>query len=296
MDDERLIAAVRMRGFIYNKDDKNHSNRDMLLAAWNNIAREMGNNVTSAECKTRWASIRDHFRSKHKEMTTTKSGQAATKKRKWHLYDFLTFLIPSCSTGATSGNLPQIIDEHENTSASSDDETSRTSTPTTLQSDQGIAAALPKPRPAVPQKTARSSSSKKDQLSIVDKEVLQALKEPEKDMDENEHFFRSLLPSMKILDAVETLELRSEIQHLVLRHVKAKVNKVSPPNFRADAATALPAANRAISTSPQPCPSASTYNVTEDYNQGTYRRQQPYQEYTQDEYSTGHQYQRLAFE
>ncbi|KAL8608789.1 hypothetical protein ACOMHN_065525 [Nucella lapillus] len=147
-----------------------------------------------------------------------------------------------------------------------------------------------------PKKTARSSSSKKDQLSIVDKEVLQALKEPEKDMDENEHFFRSLLPLTKMLDAVETLELRSEIQHLVLRHVKAKANKVSPPNFRADAATALPAANRAISTSPQPCPSASTYNVTEDYNQGTYRRQQPYQEYTQDEYSTGHQYQRLAFE
>ncbi|KAL8571298.1 hypothetical protein ACOMHN_047565 [Nucella lapillus] len=116
------------------------------------------------------------FRRKHKEMTTTKSGQAATKKRKWHLYDFLTFLIPSCSTGATSGNLPQIIDEHEKTSASSDDETSRTSTPTTLQSDQGIAAALPKPRPAV--KKNSSQQFKQERSTVYRRQ--RSLASPEK--------------------------------------------------------------------------------------------------------------------
>ncbi|GFO37916.1 hypothetical protein PoB_006442100 [Plakobranchus ocellatus] len=52
--------------------------------------------VTAADCKKRWATVRDHFRKKHGEMTMTMSGQAATKKRKWYLYDFLTFLVPSC--------------------------------------------------------------------------------------------------------------------------------------------------------------------------------------------------------
>ena len=42
MDDEKLIASVRARSFIYTKSDKNHSNRDMISAAWENIAREVG--------------------------------------------------------------------------------------------------------------------------------------------------------------------------------------------------------------------------------------------------------------
>ena len=43
MEDERLIIAVRSRELIYNKSDKNHSNRDLIQRAWENIAAEMGN-------------------------------------------------------------------------------------------------------------------------------------------------------------------------------------------------------------------------------------------------------------
>ena len=42
MDNEKLTASVRSRSFIYTKSDKNHSNRDIISAAWDNIAREVG--------------------------------------------------------------------------------------------------------------------------------------------------------------------------------------------------------------------------------------------------------------
>ena len=158
-------------------------------------------------------------------MTKTTSGQAASKKRKWYLYDFLTFLVPSCSTGVTSGNLQ--LDDEDN-AASSGDETSLNS-PLTVQSDESSLPAenslphessLPAFSSARAKKPSRCSK-RKEQLTAIDREVLQALKEPEKEIDENELFFRSLLPAMKTLDLVQTLELRSEIQRLVLSHVKS---------------------------------------------------------------------------
>ena len=113
--------------------------------------------VTSVACRSRWASLQDHFRRKHKELTTTQSGQAANKKRKWYLYDFLTFLIPSCSSGATSGNLSQIVDADEDRSTSSDDEITRSNSPLSVQSIETTHSA---PKQAYPRNQARCSRKK----------------------------------------------------------------------------------------------------------------------------------------
>ena len=97
--------------------------------------------------------------------------------------------------------------------------------------------------------------------------MLQALLTPEKEVDDNEMFFKSLLPAMKTLDTVETLEFRSEIQCLVLSHVKAKANRAS-----------IQTSQERVVTSPQASTSArdaAMYRMTQDW-QNTY--------YTQDQY------------
>ena len=90
--------------------------------------------VTAADCKNKWASLQDHFRKKHREMSTAVSGQAAKKRRKWYLYHFLTFLIPSCSNGLTSGNLPNPDQDDQGENESSDDQTQETQSQNTQSS------------------------------------------------------------------------------------------------------------------------------------------------------------------
>ena len=41
-DDEKVIVAVQLRTFIYDKSGRNHHNRDLITAAWGNIGMEIG--------------------------------------------------------------------------------------------------------------------------------------------------------------------------------------------------------------------------------------------------------------
>lgn len=104
--------------------------------------------------------------------------------RRWPLYDIMAFLLPSCSTGATSGNLPNVTAEddkvpNENSSVSSDDELPCNSTPVlplittpdisrntpTMQPDQNTAAA---PQPARPQVPLKKTSHKfKTEIPVI---------------------------------------------------------------------------------------------------------------------------------
>ena len=67
-------------------------------------------------------------------------------------------------------------------------------------------------------------SRKKNDTSGIDKQVIDAFREAQKDepMDENEHFFKSLMPIMKTLDVMQALELRAEIQKLLISFVKSR--------------------------------------------------------------------------
>lgn len=109
----------------------------------------------------------------------------------------------------------------------------------------------------------RKKTPYNQQLSLVDREVLQVLKEPEKEVDENELFFKSLLPAMKSLNLVQTLELRSEIQHLVLSSVRQAQSGTS-------ATLAVPNARSA--TYP-PCTSATNLIYQQSQNDSFYRQE-----------------------
>ncbi|KAK3775657.1 hypothetical protein RRG08_049837 [Elysia crispata] len=49
--------------------------------------------------------MRDYFRSRHRELTTSKSGFAPSKKRKWALHDSMTFLVQFMADRPTCTNL-----------------------------------------------------------------------------------------------------------------------------------------------------------------------------------------------
>ena len=135
------------------------------------------------KCRKRWVTLRDYFFRKYRESKTTTSGQAASKKRKWHVYDYMLLLIPTCATVETCSNRP----ESDNDTQTSEDEQSHNS-PLSLQPDD-IFSKTPKKTPRRKKRKSGTGTSE------IDTEILKALREPEPQLDENELFFKSLLPS-----------------------------------------------------------------------------------------------------
>lgn len=181
--------------------------------------------VTVTDCKNRWASLRDQFKKKHREMSTTVSGQAAKKRRKWYLYDFLTFLIPTCSTGETSSNLPDIgdlLNPDQDDNGSLVDQIQETQSQDTQDHPSDDDSLVSDVAPLRKNRPIRCSRKGQD-TSAIDKQVIDAFREAQNEMpiDENEHFFKSLMPIMKTLDVMQALELRGEIQKLVFSFVKS---------------------------------------------------------------------------
>ncbi|GFO04099.1 hypothetical protein PoB_003060400 [Plakobranchus ocellatus] len=191
-------------------------------------------------------------------MTMTTPGQAAKKKRKWNLYDLLTFFGLPCSTGATSGNLQQ----NDGDSAASSGEENSTRNPLSVHSDE---SSLPTTSLPTRVKSPRFSKKKNRQLSAIDRKFLHALKEPEKEVDQNELFFKSLLPAMKTLNLVQTLELRSEIQRLVLSSVHSA---------QSDTPASVATSNERFVTSQPPSTSATSAIYQEPQNDSFYRQGQ----------------------
>ncbi|XP_026811171.1 uncharacterized protein LOC113552502 [Rhopalosiphum maidis] len=90
IDPETLITLVQQRSTIYDYKDKLHSNRDVQERLWKEISRILKAPVS--ECKTKWTTLCNSFSKQLREEKKLTSGSEATKKRKWHLYDNMTFL------------------------------------------------------------------------------------------------------------------------------------------------------------------------------------------------------------
>ncbi|KAK3724262.1 hypothetical protein RRG08_043262 [Elysia crispata] len=210
MEDETLIMCVQNRSSIYDKRDPLHHNMDHIQKQWEAIAQEMGCEVNAV--KSRWGHMRDYFLKKRREYQTVKSGQAATGKKKWHLYDTLSFLTPIYEQRDTSSNLSQ-ENSGETTQATESlaDLESQASSPMTVRSD------TPPPQAPVvpykrPQKRKRTASPGND----VDTEILKSLQlqQPEC-LDDDDMWARSIVPSVRSLNHLEKLEFRLEVLRLL---------------------------------------------------------------------------------
>ncbi|KAF0721124.1 BESS domain-containing protein [Aphis craccivora] len=89
-DPEKLINLVFLRKSIYDFTDKEHSNKIIQDRLWNEISTEMKTSV--AECKSKWACLRNSFARALREEKSKKSGSAASRKKKWYLFEEMSFL------------------------------------------------------------------------------------------------------------------------------------------------------------------------------------------------------------
>ncbi|XP_047518995.1 uncharacterized protein LOC125058900 [Pieris napi] len=116
IDNDLLIEEVEKRALIYDKKLKEYSDSNLKIKAWDEISRIIFSTVwgtLSSQEKTeagklvqkRWKNLRACF---SRELREQKSGQAATKRRKYKHFDQLLFLIPSMDTRETSGNADSV--------------------------------------------------------------------------------------------------------------------------------------------------------------------------------------------
>lgn len=155
----------------------------------------------------KWANLRTCFRRELNLQKNTKSGQAATKRRKYVYFEHLLFLLPCMENRQTEGNL----DENNSQENDEDDEQAGPSTSTPIRQR--------KKRPNVPKHTD------------LDEALLKALNESNADEDVN--FALSLVPSLKNLTAVEKLDAKISILNVFKQIRLARcVQSTSQPNYR----------------------------------------------------------------
>lgn len=120
----------------------------------------------------------------------------------------MSFLIPYYCSRETEGNLNYEVQQLEDDVDTQDTESSPSPAPPCSDDSQET---FKKPH----HQKKRKGDCNKD-FNI---EILKALKDPEA-VDENELFFKSLLPTMKKLDDIQAIEFKIEVQSLLLKYVR----------------------------------------------------------------------------
>lgn len=183
--------------------------------------------------RKKWAYLRDYFMRQHRAMVTFKSGSAASRKKKWFLYDAMSFLIPHVSDRPTSGNIcDEYVQEDTCSEASTQDSTLTSQfvnmSSNNYENDTPVASTSQEilvvdADAATPQPT-KKYKRKKDSQESIDQEILQTLKNipnvSREEEDEDLLFFKALVPKMKCLNDIQKMELQGELHSVVLKHIK----------------------------------------------------------------------------
>lgn len=174
--------------------------------------------------KTRWGHLRDYFMKKHREYKATKSGQAAERRKKWHLYELMSFLTPLLEPRETYSNMVNIeIDSMQGSPRALSPGSpglAPLQTPSPSHTPPPVQTPTPPPSQNSMPPPQRPSTKRKSATSDVDLEILQTLKH-END-DDDDMWARSLVPSMKKLDHLDKMEFRVEVQASLLRFLRRK--------------------------------------------------------------------------
>ena len=194
--------------------------------------------------------LRDYFQKTHRELTTNKSGAAGSKKRKCYLYDRMLFSLPFLGDRSTTTNVAplssdeDVLDSEDSTSQASTSSCPSTQcmdTPTPTLPDETNNQDPPATRPvrsdstSQPQQSAAPRRPKlfpqhRAQQSQFEFEMLRAAqrvgekKVETVEIDEDEHFFKSLIPKIKLLNTVDKMKCQAELHMVVLKYVEAASN------------------------------------------------------------------------
>lgn len=204
---------------------------------------------TESDCKEKWHQLRSNFMREKRKLTTHTSGSASIKAKKWVFYDAMEFLIPYVTPRATSCNVPppneDINSEFDMDDAAPDDTSSTTNitdapdsvrsvqTATNVDVCEGGSTSTSTPVIKQPSSTAKKPNTNKRRRcelpSDVDGQIvgeLQKLREQavcknENESDPDRQFLLSLLPLMKQLSPIDSIDIKIEI-HQAFRRKLAK--------------------------------------------------------------------------
>ncbi|CAH2014125.1 unnamed protein product [Acanthoscelides obtectus] len=161
---------------------------------------------TKVARKKKWANLRTCFRRELNAQKNTKSGQAATKRRKYVYFEQLLFLLPCMENRRTEGNL-----EEDNSQENDEDD-----------EQAGPSASTP-----IRQRKKRPNVSKHTDLVEA---LLKSLNATNADEDVN--FALSLVPSLQNLTAEEKLDAKIGILNVFKQIRLARCVQSTQPTYR----------------------------------------------------------------
>ncbi|XP_064087404.1 uncharacterized protein LOC135202078 [Macrobrachium nipponense] len=123
-DTDKFICEVESRPALYNVKLKDYSNRETKAKCWAEIGMAMfkdwndkteeEKNIKGKELMKKWKTLRDNFVRDYRIQSETKSGEPASKKKRYIYFDQLLFLIPIISEGKErTTNILPISDDSE---------------------------------------------------------------------------------------------------------------------------------------------------------------------------------------
>ncbi|XP_076040983.1 uncharacterized protein LOC143025350 isoform X2 [Oratosquilla oratoria] len=219
MDIEKLICEVQCRTALYNATEPAYANRDLKEQLWKDVSEAMMRPVE--ECKKKWKTIRDGFM---RELKLQQQPGAVTKRKPYIHFAQLTFLIPHVQykNDPTNNSLMSIdkheYDEHDESRPNGSyevyvDEQYDPPTPQCELSLDSISNMSDSTAQRKKRKVDPSQEYFENRLlEILEKKNITA---PQPELDEDEHFFKSLIPTMKKLDPETRSLLKIRIAQMV---------------------------------------------------------------------------------
>ncbi|CAB3257042.1 unnamed protein product [Arctia plantaginis] len=209
----------RERPALYDVQLPEYRNREIKAKCWYDVGSAMfteWDDLTSKEKKekglelmTKWKSLRDQFRKELKLQQCSKSGQAASKRRKYIHYDALLFLKKHTEHALTSSNM---LNE-DSQDVFEDDDSSVNTTPSVTE-----------PSTSNKKKTlVQMFLESNKEISNVMRESIDIQKNTVQrqynDERGNEAFFRSMLPLMDKIKEDYLIDARTEIMAVIKKYI-----------------------------------------------------------------------------
>ncbi|XP_054084500.1 uncharacterized protein LOC128921319 [Zeugodacus cucurbitae] len=222
---EMLISEVQSYPVLWQDSHKDFKNKNITDNIWKKLGEICG--CSGEAAKGKWKNLRDTYRRNLQKSQPAKSGsEALPVKVKWPYYDLMSFIKKSVVPDPMDGNLLEpeqyqccnpnystlindLLSEEDSVFKTVDMPETSTSVSTSCSTN------VP---PKTKKRKGRTSEFESEFLQIEKErmEILKAEVEKKEEDDDDLQFFKSFLPFMRQFNNIEKLEVREEIQNVIL--------------------------------------------------------------------------------
>ncbi|XP_060866685.1 transcription factor Adf-1-like [Metopolophium dirhodum] len=214
-DGEILVSLIEKRPSIYDFKHKDHSNRTVQDKLWEEISKEM--DVSVSVCKSKWTSLRNSYARELREIKNKKSGSAASKKRKWYLFESMSFLSDfMLQHKQMISNVSDTCNEHNERSESEEYSFDTSTVEDNISPEDGTASER-ELNETVFKRPKKSKTQLKTASEQVAEPMIEFLKSRTKQANTSEDsseilFFKSLIPDYKKLNDKNQRRFKTIVQ------------------------------------------------------------------------------------